>query len=267
MLSNDLSRHANKFYGKYPGLVSEAPEPDVHGSILVKIPSIFGETAEVRARPCLPYGHFFIPPPEARIWVEFEAGNLDYPLWVGVWYPDGSAPEEVQEEPQTHRVIQTPKGHTIELSDEDDAEKIVVRHKDNSFIALQPDGSVLVSNANGAYVFLNAENGQSTMSSEQGHMVSMSDAGAMIVNDKGSVIELKDKTATILADNIVASGTSVALGANAAEPTIMGTAFKSLWDLVVSHTHPTAMGPSGPPVPPILPLLPGVHLTSSVVVK
>jgi hypothetical protein len=71
----------------------------------------------------------------------------------------------------------------------------------------------------------------------------------------------------VLATNVVLSGTSVAVGANASDPTIMGNAFNTLWQLVVAHTHPTAVGPSGPPTPPILPLIPGVHLTSSVVVK
>jgi hypothetical protein len=89
----------------------------------------------------------------------------------------------------------------------------------------------------------------------------------VMVNDKGTVIELKDKTATLLAENVVASGTKVALGANAMEPTIMGTAFSILWTALIAHTHPTAMGPSGTALPPIQPLVPGTHLTSSVVVK
>ena len=59
----------------------------------------------------------------------------------------------------------------------------------------------------------------------------------------------------------------MALGASASSPTIMGTAFKALWNLVVTHTHPTAVGPSGPATPPILPIVDEIHLTSSVVVK
>lgn len=267
MLSNDLSRHAGKYYGKYAGIVADDPQPDAQGTILVDIPGFTTAGSPVRARPCLPYAHFFVPAPATRIWIEFEAGDRAYPLWVGQWFPRDTAPQEARAQPQTHRVIQTPKGHTIELSDEDDAEKIVVRHKDNGFIALQADGSILVSNKKGAFVFLNADNGQTTITSEQGHLFSMGDDGMVMVNDKGTVVELKDKTVTLLAENIAASGTNVALGVNPMEPTIMGTAFSALWNLVVSHVHPTAMGPSGPATPPILPLMPGVHLTSSVTVK
>lgn len=267
MSVTDLQRHVGKFYGKYSGLVADAPEPDASGTILIRVPAVLGPEAEVRARPCLPYGHFFIPDPGTPIWVEFEAGDLGYPLWVGCWYAAGTTPPETQDAPQTHRVIQMPSGHTIELSDEEGEEKIVIRHKDNAFVALQPDGSVIVSNKNGSNLFLNAEGGQTTLTAEQGHMVTMSDKGVVVVNNTGTVLELNGDTATVLAGNIVLSGTSVALGANAMEPTIMGTQFQTLWNMVVSHVHPSAMGPTGPATPPILPLIPGVHLTSSVVVK
>jgi hypothetical protein len=267
MLTTDLSRHVGKFYGKYPGIVAEDPQPDALGRIRVTVPSVLGEATLVRARPCMPYGHFFVPAPLTRIWVEFEAGDTRYPIWVGVWYPEGSAPQEVRDEPQTQRVIQTPKGHTVEISDADDAEKIVIRHKEDSFVALQPDGSVLIGNKNGANLYLNAEGGQTTLTGENGHLVTMTSDAMVLANDAGSVLELKGDTVTVLAPNVVLSGTTVALGANAAEPTVMGTAFKTLWQLVVAHTHPTAMGPSGPATPPILPLVDGVHLTSSVVVK
>ena len=74
-------------------------------------------------------------------------------------------------------------------------------------------------------------------------------------------------TVTVLAENIAIGGTNVALGASATDPTIMGNAFNTLWNMVVAHVHPTAMGPSGPATPPLMPLMPGVHLTSSVTVK
>jgi len=267
MLTSDLTRHVGKYYGKYAGIVAEEPEPDTLGRIGVTVPGVLGATSIVRARPCLPYGHFFMPAPETRIWVEFEGGDTRYPLWVGCWYPDGTAPEEVQDEPQTHRVIQTPKGHTIQISDEDGEEKVVIKHGENNFVSLQPDGSVVVSNSNGANLFLDADGAQTTLTAEQGHMVTMGADGMLLVNDGGTTLEIKDDTVTVVAGTVNMAGTTVALGANAAEPTIMGTQFKTLWNLVMAHTHATAMGPSGPPTPPILPLIDGVHLTSSVVVK
>ncbi len=267
MDETDLERHSGKYYGKYAGLVHEDSVPDTMGRISVLVPTVYGETTAVIARPCLPWGHFTMPPPGAPIWVEFEAGDPDFPLWVGTYFPDGAVPAEAEAEPQTHRVIQMPSGHTIEFSDEEGAEKIVIRHKDNAFVALQPDGSVVVSNNKGANLFMNAEGGETTLMGETGHIVTMTADALSLVNDAGTVVELKGDTATVLAGNVNLSGTTVALGAGAAEPTIMGTAFQTLWTAVMTHTHPTAMGPSGPPVPPIGPLIPGTHLTSSVVVK
>lgn len=267
MTEADLHRHAGKFYGKYSGTVVDNADEQQRGRVKLVVPAVLGTSAPVWARPCLPYGHFFVPEVGMPVWVEFEGGHTDYPIWVGIWWPSGATPAEAQTTPPTHRVIQSAAGHIVELSDEDGSEKIVIRHGEDSFIALQPDGSVIVSNKNGSNLFLNADGEEATLMSQQGHVLTMTPDALVLVNDGGSVIELKGDKATVLAAKIALSGTSVALGANAAEPTIMGNAFSALWNLVQFHVHPTAMGPSGPPTPPIMPLQPGVHLTSSVVVK
>lgn len=267
MNNSDLQRHVGKFYGKYSGVVVGNDDAEHRGRLRVRVDSIFGPETVVRARPCLPPGHFTIPDLNTRIWVEFEGGDTRFAIWVGTWYPEGATPEEGQVDPPTHRVIHTPSGHVIELSDEEGEEKVVIRHKTDAFVAIQSDGSVTIANQNGSHLFLNSDGEEATLMSQQGHLLSMTKDAMLMVNDGGSVIELKGDTASVLAANIVLSGTSVAAGANASDPTIMGNAFKVLWQAVMLHTHPTAMGPSGPPVPPILPLLDGIHLTSSVVVK
>jgi hypothetical protein len=256
-----------RHYGKHSGIVAKVADAKFRGEIDVTVPSIFGPTTVVRARPCLPPGHFYVPDVDARVWVEFEGGDTRFPIWVGTWYPNDAAPPEAKVDPPTHRVIHTKAGHIVELSDEADKEKIVIRHKTNAFFAVQPDGSIVISNQKGSNLFLNADGEEVTLMSQHGHLVTMTDKGLMLVNDGGSVVELKGDTASLLAKNIVVSGTSVALGANANSPTIMGTAFKALWTALMTHVHPSAMGPTGPPTPPILPLIDGVHLTSSVVVK
>jgi hypothetical protein len=265
MSGADLLRHAGKFYGKYSGTVVDNEDEAQRGCVQVVVPSVLGSGVKVWARPCFPFGHFFVPDVGTQLWIEFEGGHTEYPIWVGMWWPADSAPAETRHTPPTHRVIQSPFGHTIELSDEDGAEKMVVRHGSDSFLAFQADGSIVVSNKNGANLFLNADGEEATLMSQQGHMLTMTKDALVLVNDAGSVFELKGDKATVLAANIALSGTSVALGAGAAEPTIMGNAFSMLWTMLMTHVHPTAMGPSGPA--PIPPLQPGVHLTSSVVVK
>lgn len=270
MLHGDLQRHVGKYYGKYSGVVVDNEDTEFRGRIKVRVETVFGPKDVVQARPCFASGHFFVPDVDALVWVEFEAGDCRYPLWVGTWYPVDGTPPEGRASPPTHRVIHTPSGHVVELSDEPGEEKVVIRHKSNAFVALQKDGSVVVSNEKGSHLFLNADGGEATLMSQHGHLLTMTGDALSLVNDAGTVIELKGDTASVLAKNVVVSGTSVALGANASDPTLMGNAFNALWNAVMLHTHPTAMGPSGPPGPPgppILPLLPGVHLTSSVVVK
>lgn len=263
----DLQRHLGKYYGKYSGIVTDIADPTFRGEIDVQVPSVFGPEISVRARPCLPFGHFFVPDVGTPVWIEFEGGHPDYAIWVGTWWPKDGAPAEAKLDPPSHRVIQTKAGHTIELSDEDGKEKLVVRNGKDAFLALQPDGSVVLSNKSGSNLFLNADGQEATLMSEQGHLVTMNKEALTLVSAGGASVELKGKAATVLADTVSIASPSVAVGNGAADPTIMGNAFQALWSLVVSHVHPTAMGPSGTATPPILPLQPGIHLTSAVAVK
>src|SRR5690606_5461247 len=106
MPDRDLRRHAGKYYGKYQGIVVDNADDQVRGRLKVRVPSVLSD-AEVWARPCLPPGHFFVPDVETTIWVEFEAGDIAHPLWVGVWYAGEAVPSEAQVTPPTHRVVHT----------------------------------------------------------------------------------------------------------------------------------------------------------------
>ncbi|MBI4671168.1 MAG: phage tail protein, partial [Chloroflexi bacterium] len=156
-MSPDLQRHVDKYYGKYSGTVTDNQDAQQVGCIKVTVPSVFGKDMEVTARPCLPYGHFFVPHVGAKVWVEFEAGDTHFPIWVGVWYPNGKPPPEAVITPPDNRVIQTPSGHTIEIMDKQGEEKIVIKHKSNAFVSIDKNGSVMLGNKNGSTVVLNAK--------------------------------------------------------------------------------------------------------------
>lgn len=257
---------AHKFYGKYSGVVVDNVDPLQLGNLKVLVPSLFGESKEpITARPCLPYGHFFVPPLEATVWVEFEAGDLAHPLWVGAWYPATQPPPA--EGAPTHRVIHTPSGHTIELVDEDGEEKILIKHKSNAFISIDKHGGVLISNAKGSHIHLNAEKDGASFVEQHGNLVTMTDKGLVLVNNEGAMIELTGQQARIMAKEVMLQGSSVSLGEGAMEPTILGQSFASMWNAFAMHTHATAVGPSGPPIPPGLPLTPTFGLTNAVTVK
>lgn len=158
---------ADKYYGKYPGRVLEntPPEEDDHrGELLVEIPAILEETPDgageralqVVAKPCFLPGFFFIPDPEAQVWVEFVAGDIDYPVWTGVWYPTDASPRTADDQAPTEfqKIQRTSSGHVIQLDDSEDDEKLVIYHKSQSVITIDKDGNILIEHSGGAMMAL-----------------------------------------------------------------------------------------------------------------
>lgn len=85
------------FLSKYRGTVENNIDPMQLGRIQVSVPSVLGEGRMSWAMPCVPYagpgvGFFAIPPTGANVWVEFEGGDLDYPIWSGCFWGIGEVP-------------------------------------------------------------------------------------------------------------------------------------------------------------------------------
>lgn len=87
----------SQFFGKYRGKVENNIDPQQMGRIQVSVPAVLGEGTMSWAMPCVPYagsgvGFFAIPPNNANVWVEFEGGDPDYPIWSGCFWGLGEAP-------------------------------------------------------------------------------------------------------------------------------------------------------------------------------
>ena len=90
---------ARTYYGKYRGTVVNNVDPLLRGRLLVLVPDVLGLAPSSWAEPCTPLagptgspmGVYMVPPVGAGVWVEFEQGDIDYPLWTGVFF--GSAAE------------------------------------------------------------------------------------------------------------------------------------------------------------------------------
>jgi hypothetical protein len=87
-----------RYYGKYRGKVVENLDPLVLGRIIAMVPAV-SEMPMTWAMPCVPYagmqvGFFAIPPIEANVWIEFEAGDPNYPIWTGCFWEEGQVPLE-----------------------------------------------------------------------------------------------------------------------------------------------------------------------------
>ena len=115
----------NKAFGKYRGIVTDNADPTNRGRIKVRVPSVFADL-EVWAMPCVPYtgngvGTYLIPEPGAGVWVEFEAGDTSFPIWVGGFWADNELPKNEQNDDATPstRIIRTESGLMIYFNDSD----------------------------------------------------------------------------------------------------------------------------------------------------
>ena len=87
----------NQFFGKYRGKVMNNVDPMQLGRIQVSVPAVLGAGRLSWAMPCVPYagrsvGFFAIPPVGANVWVEFEGGDPDGPIWTGCFWGTGEVP-------------------------------------------------------------------------------------------------------------------------------------------------------------------------------
>jgi hypothetical protein len=83
-----VAETAAKYFGKYRGIVESNSDPMLMGRIIVTVPAVLGLMPSSWALPCVPYvsGSLYkLPPVGTHVWVEFEQGNADSPIWSGCW--------------------------------------------------------------------------------------------------------------------------------------------------------------------------------------
>ena len=107
------------FYGKYRGIVSSNSDPSMLGRVRAKVQDVLGSNESGWALPSVPYagkelGFFALPPVGASVWIEFEHGDPDYPIWSGCFWAEGEVPAA----PATEdiKILKT-KLNTLTLSD------------------------------------------------------------------------------------------------------------------------------------------------------
>lgn len=99
-----------KWLGKYRAIVMDNNDPERRGRIRVQCPSVLGDYLSSWCEPCIPYatdyaGDYYVPPVNEAIWVEFEEGNVDKPIWGGGWYKVDSSPLTQDSNPTDYRFI------------------------------------------------------------------------------------------------------------------------------------------------------------------
>jgi len=121
------------YFGKYRGVVTDNVDPTNRGRLKVKVPAVLADL-DIWAMPCVPYagdgvGFYMLPEPDTGVWIEFEAGDPSYPIWIGCFWADEQLPEDEKGTAASPplKIVRTEKGmllafdddnKTISLSDE-----------------------------------------------------------------------------------------------------------------------------------------------------
>lgn len=136
-----LERVRNRFYGKYRGTVTEVDAATMR--IKAKVPSVLKEQPTGWCMACVPYagdavGIAFLPEVGSGVWIEFEGGDVSYPIWTGCYWRKDEFPEEATEK---IKAIVTQSGHKILL--DDDASTITITDSNDNKITLESSGITL----------------------------------------------------------------------------------------------------------------------------
>lgn len=111
------------FFGKYRGIVTDINDPLMLGRVRARVPDVFGDAESGWAMPCAPFGgsgmgFFALPAAGAGVWIEFEHGDPDYPIWVGCWFGSvADVPPDLLAPPYKKVLIVTSGGQSITLDD------------------------------------------------------------------------------------------------------------------------------------------------------
>ncbi|WP_067463978.1 phage baseplate assembly protein V [Actinomadura macra] len=192
-----------QYFGKYTGIVKDNRDDEGLGQVKVSVPAIFPPDELMTARPALPYGYFFVPENEAKVWVEFEGGDPGLVLWTGVQYVPGEWPAEARANPPRRRVVRSAAGHALLFEDAEGAEKVQITEGAHAHdVTFDASGITLRDGVNGHSITLDA--GGIRLRTAGGAEVALTasgivvDAGPGIAEMKGSLVKLGPGAAPVI---------------------------------------------------------------------
>ncbi|MGH7694245.1 MAG: phage baseplate assembly protein V [Gemmatimonadaceae bacterium] len=155
------------FQGKYRATVIQNIDPEQRGRLQLIIPDVLGPIPSTWAEACVPLagptgppmGVYMVPPIGAGVWVEFERGDPNYPVWVGCrWGAQSDIPPlaRVGIPASPNIVMQTLGQHTLMVSDAPPSPAtggIVLKSGTNAMIVVNDTG-IYINNGKGAMITL-----------------------------------------------------------------------------------------------------------------
>lgn len=158
--------NSTRYYGKYRGTVINNIDPEQIGRLMVQVPDVLGLTPSSWAMPCVPAagiqaGIFVVPPIGSQVWVEFEQGDPDHPIWTGgFWGIVGEVPIFATAPPAIppgqNIVMQTTGQNMVMVSDAPPTPVtggIVLKSMSGAMIVVNATG-IYISNGQGATITL-----------------------------------------------------------------------------------------------------------------
>jgi len=97
LLTELLERVRGRFYGKYRGTVIDVDAATMR--IKAAVPSVLPGGSTGWCMACVPYagpnvGFVMLPEIGSGVWIEFEGGDVSYPIWVGCYWRSGEVPSQ-----------------------------------------------------------------------------------------------------------------------------------------------------------------------------
>jgi uncharacterized protein involved in type VI secretion and phage assembly len=166
------SNATQNFLGKFRGTVLNNVDPETRGRLMLSIPDVLGVVPSTWAEPCTPLagptgppmGIYMVPPIGAGVWVEFEHGDPNYPIWVGCRW---GGPSDIP--PLAHAGLPVSPNIVMQTAGQ------------NSFVISDlpgPTGGIMLKSATGASIIVN-------------------DTGIYIQNGRGASLIMTGPTVTI----------------------------------------------------------------------
>lgn len=153
-MMNDMAEMMEgRFFGKYRGTVKSNQDSTNRGRLEVWVPAVMGDEP-IWAMPCVPYagdnmGLYTMPEPETGVWVEFEAGDPSYPIWVGCFWGDDELPKNQRNTSATPplKIIRSKQGLMVTLDDQQQAIAVSDQNGNNIITIQVQQGKVTVKGA------------------------------------------------------------------------------------------------------------------------
>jgi hypothetical protein len=162
-----MSEDSGKYHGIYQATVMFNNDPTFCGRLMLQVPDVLSYSPSTWAEPCVPLagptgppmGVFMVPPPGAGVWVQFEKGDPDKPVWLGCrWGSTADIPPAAKlgNPADPNIVIQSLLQHSVMICDMPPTPAtggIILKSTTGAMIVVN-DSGIYINNGKGAVITL-----------------------------------------------------------------------------------------------------------------